>query len=100
VQALENLAEAGMKDFKVSVVVTRENVSQLDQFTALTDRYGAQLRITRLRPSGRGADVWDQLHPTQPSSASSTRGCWPTATGCSPATPSSTCPRSGRPCPA
>jgi len=65
VRALENLAEAGMKDFKVSVVVTRENVSQLDAFKALTDRYGAQLRITRLRPSGRGADVWDELHPTQ-----------------------------------
>jgi mycofactocin radical SAM maturase len=65
VQALENLAEAGMRDFKVSVVVTRENVGQLDEFRALTDRYGAQLRITRLRPSGRGADVWDQLHPTQ-----------------------------------
>ena len=54
-----------MKDFKVSVVVTRENAGQLDAFKALTDRYGAQLRITRLRPSGRGADVWDQLHPTQ-----------------------------------
>ena len=26
--------------------------------------YGAQLRLTRLRPSGRGADVWDELHPT------------------------------------
>ena len=64
-RALGNLAEAGMKDFKVSVVVTRENVGQLDEFKALTDSYGAQLRITRLRPSGRGADVWDQLHPTQ-----------------------------------
>ena len=63
-RALENLAEAGMKDFKVSVVVTRENAGQLDEFKALTDRYGAQLRITRLRPSGRGADVWDRLHPT------------------------------------
>src|SRR4029079_6156810 len=63
-RALSNLAEAGMKDFKVSVVVTRENMSQLDAFKALTDSYGAQLRITRLRPSGRGADVWDQLHPT------------------------------------
>jgi mycofactocin radical SAM maturase len=30
----------------------------------LTNRYGAQLRLTRLRPSGRGADVWDRLHPT------------------------------------
>ena len=64
-RALENLAEAGMKDFKVSVVVTRENAGQLDAFKALTDSYGAQLRITRFRPSGRGADVWDRLHPTQ-----------------------------------
>ena len=31
---------------------------------SLLGRYGAQLRITRLRPSGRGADVWDDLHPT------------------------------------
>ena len=27
-------------------------------------RYGAQLRVTRLRPSGRGADTWHDLHPT------------------------------------
>ncbi len=37
---------------------------QLDAFKALADRFGAQLRLTRLRPSGRGADVWDELHPT------------------------------------
>ena len=30
----------------------------------MADRFGAQLRLTRLRPSGRGADVWDELHPT------------------------------------
>ena len=49
--------------FKLSVV-TRHNVAQLDAFKAIADRYGAQLRLTRLRPSGRGADVWDELHPT------------------------------------
>ena len=38
--------------------------AQLDEFKAIADRYGAQLRLTRLRPSGRGADVWDELHPT------------------------------------
>ena len=64
ISAMERLAEAGFKGFKLSVVVTRENVSQLDAFKALADRFGAQLRITRLRPSGRGADVWDRLHPT------------------------------------
>ena len=64
VRALENLAQAGFKDAKISVVVTRHNVGQLDEFAALADRYGATLRITRLRPSGRGADVWEELHPT------------------------------------
>jgi mycofactocin radical SAM maturase len=64
VRALENLAAAGFSDAKISVVVTRHNVGQLDDFKALADRYGATLRITRLRPSGRGADVWDELHPT------------------------------------
>src|SRR3984885_15117560 len=55
---------AGFRGFKISVVVTRQNAGQLDEFKALADRYGAQLRLTRLRPSGRGADVWDELHPT------------------------------------
>ena len=65
IRALENLAAAGFNDAKISVVVTRHNVDQLDDFKALwPTRYGATLRITRLRPSGRGADVWDELHPT------------------------------------
>jgi mycofactocin radical SAM maturase len=62
--AMERLADAGLTGFKISVVVTRENVGQLDAFKAIADRYRAQLRITRLRPSGRGADVWHDLHPT------------------------------------
>ncbi|NEB00911.1 mycofactocin radical SAM maturase [Streptomyces sp. SID13726] len=63
IRAMENLAAAGMSDFKLSVVCTRHNIAQLDGFKTLADRYGAQLRLTRLRPSGRGADVWDELHP-------------------------------------
>jgi mycofactocin radical SAM maturase len=71
---MENLAAAGFtargsggaprENFKLSVVCTRHNIPQLDAFKAIADRYGAQLRLTRLRPSGRGADVWDELHPT------------------------------------
>ena len=61
--ALQNLADAGFGDAKISVVCTRQNIGQLDEFKALADRYGATLRLTRLRPSGRGADVWDELHP-------------------------------------
>ena len=64
--AMDNLAEAGFGEFKISVVMTRHNVSQLDQFEAIAARYGAQLRLTRLRPSGRGADTWDELHLTNP----------------------------------
>jgi mycofactocin radical SAM maturase len=59
-----HLRDAGMAGFKISVVVTRHNVSQLDDFKALAGAHGAQLRLTRLRPSGRGAGTWHQLHPT------------------------------------
>jgi mycofactocin radical SAM maturase len=61
---MDHLAAAGFGPFKISVVVTRHNVAQLDEFKALADGYGAQLRVTRLRPSGRGADTWHELHPT------------------------------------
>jgi mycofactocin radical SAM maturase len=64
IRAMRNLAAAGFRGFKLSVVVTRHNVSQLDELTALADAHGAQLRLTRLRPSGRGADTWPELHPT------------------------------------
>ncbi|NDI18689.1 MAG: mycofactocin radical SAM maturase [Actinobacteria bacterium] len=64
IRAMDNLRDASFGRFKISVVMTRENVSQLDEFKALADSYGAQLRITRLRPAGRGADTWNELHPT------------------------------------
>lgn len=65
IAAMNHLRDANFGQFKISVVVTRHNVDQLDEFKTLADSYGAQLRITRLRPSGRGADTWDELHPTQ-----------------------------------
>ena len=61
-RALQNLKDAGFRDAKISVVCTRHNIDQLDAFAALAEEYGATLRLTRLRPSGRGADVWDELH--------------------------------------
>jgi mycofactocin radical SAM maturase len=61
IAAMDHLAEADFGPFKISLVVTRHNVDQLDEFKAIADRYQAQLRLTRLRPSGRGADVWDEL---------------------------------------
>ncbi|MDW3219936.1 MAG: mycofactocin radical SAM maturase [Acidimicrobiales bacterium] len=64
VQAMEHLHDAGFGEFKISVVMTRHNIPQVDEFKAMADRYGAQLRLTRFRPSGRGADSWHELHPT------------------------------------
>jgi mycofactocin radical SAM maturase len=62
-RAMGHLRDAGFRGFKLSVVMTRQNIPQIDAFKAIADEYGAQLRLTRLRPSGRGADVWDELHP-------------------------------------
>ncbi len=64
IRAMRNLTAAGFEGFKLSVVMTRHNVGQLDQLKALADAHGAQLRLTRLRPSGRGADSWPELHLT------------------------------------
>jgi mycofactocin radical SAM maturase len=70
-RAMDHLAAAGFggdgphSPFKLSVVMTRHNIPQRDQLEALADHYGAELRLTRLRPSGRGADTWHELHPTQ-----------------------------------
>jgi mycofactocin biosynthetic radical S-adenosylmethionine protein MftC len=63
-RAMDLLAEAGFGPFKISVVMTRHNIAELDAFECLADFYGAQLRLTRLRPSGRGAESWAELHPT------------------------------------
>ncbi|MEM7323539.1 MAG: mycofactocin radical SAM maturase [Actinomycetota bacterium] len=63
--AMDHLEAADFGQFKISVVMTRQNIGQLDDFEALADHYGAELRLTRLRPAGRGADTWHQLHPTQ-----------------------------------
>src|SRR6201987_4918452 len=63
-RAMENLFNAGFRGFKLSVVMTRQNIPQLNAFKSIADRFAAQLRLPRLRPSGRGADVWHELHPT------------------------------------
>jgi mycofactocin radical SAM maturase len=63
-RAMECLAEAGFGAFKLSVVVTRHNASELEALLEMAHAYGAQLRLTRLRPSGRGATSWHELRPS------------------------------------
>ena len=62
---MDHLAAAGFGPFKISVVVTRHNVDQLDALRASPTPTGRSYAVTRLRPSGRGADSWHELHPTQ-----------------------------------
>ena len=62
--AMDHLAAADFGEFKISIVCTRHNVDQLDDYKAMADDYGAQLRITRLRPSGRGVDSYRDLRLT------------------------------------
>jgi mycofactocin biosynthetic radical S-adenosylmethionine protein MftC len=62
--AMDLLAAEGFP-FKLNHVVTRRSVGALDELHGLATRYGAQLRLTRLRPSGRGLQVWEQLRLTQ-----------------------------------
>src|SRR5581483_9422969 len=38
IRAMRNLAGAGMSNFKISVVMTRHNVGQLDDFAAIADQ--------------------------------------------------------------
>jgi len=47
---MDNLRDADFGQFKISVVMTRDSVEQLDDFERLARDYGAELRLTRLRP--------------------------------------------------
>ncbi|MDA8197656.1 MAG: mycofactocin radical SAM maturase [Actinomycetota bacterium] len=64
IEALSNLRDANFKTPKISVVATRQSVEHLDDLDSIAKEYGAQLRITRLRPSGRGVDSYGYLNPT------------------------------------
>lgn len=64
-RAMDHLKAADFGPFKISVVMTRESVEQLDEFEGLAKRYGAELRLTRLRPSGRAVELWEEWHPTR-----------------------------------
>jgi pyruvate-formate lyase-activating enzyme len=89
-QAMERLARQGFT-FKINATVTRENYPQLDALYAMAKGYGAELRLTRLRPTGRGGDVWEALARPMPRTAACIPGCWRILMY-SPATRSSTFP--------
>lgn len=63
-RAMTRLAERGVR-FKINTTVTRHNIVELDDLYALANHYQAELRLTRLRPTGRGQQVWESLRPNQ-----------------------------------
>jgi len=49
--------------FSINTVLTRLNYPEISSLYSLAKRYGAKLRISRFRPSGRGKAAWESLHP-------------------------------------
>jgi mycofactocin radical SAM maturase len=62
--ALERLRDSAIVR-TVNLVYCRRNAHELDAAHALCSRHGATLRVTRLKPSGRGAAAYAALRPTQ-----------------------------------
>ncbi len=64
VRALERLRE---RDIEVSIntVLTRLSFPELDQLVDLAASFGAKLRVSRFRPSGRGKESWAALNVTK-----------------------------------
>lgn len=63
-RGLELLA-AEEHSLTINSVLTRHSFYELDRLHKIAASFHAKLRVTRLRPSGRGKDVWHDLHPTQ-----------------------------------
>ena len=62
--ALDCLAKESVR-FSINTVLTRINYSQLDMLRKLAGEYGAELRVSRFRPSGRGKSSKEYLGPTR-----------------------------------
>ena len=63
VSALERLQ--GKKVVRtINFVYCRENAHELEAMAALAEKFQATLRVTRLKPSGRGSEVYHRLRPT------------------------------------
>lgn len=69
IRALERLKDTSVVR-TLNFVYCRENAHQLAAMLALAQHYGAALRVTRLKPSGRGADTYERLRPTRAQMAS------------------------------
>ncbi len=62
VKALKLLAKSSIPT-SINTVLTRDNADEIQDLQALANQLGVTLRISRFRPSGRGADNWEELRP-------------------------------------
>jgi mycofactocin biosynthetic radical S-adenosylmethionine protein MftC len=61
ITALECLRERNI-EVSVNTVLTKLSFPELDQLKELAASFGAKLRVSRFRPSGRGKKNWSQLN--------------------------------------
>ena len=61
---MDCLANEGVR-FSINTVLTRTNFPQLETLRKMASEYGAELRVSRFRPSGRGKTSKTYLGPTK-----------------------------------
>ncbi|HEY5672450.1 MAG TPA: mycofactocin radical SAM maturase [Malonomonas sp.] len=62
-KALELLSVSSIPT-SINTVLTTDNADEIQELQNLANSLGVTLRISRFRPSGRGADNWEELRPT------------------------------------
>ena len=63
VEAVKLLAKTSIPT-SINTVLTTHNASEIPAMYELARSLGVSLRVSRFRPSGRGADNWENLRPT------------------------------------
>ena len=87
VEAVRLLAASSIPT-SINTVLTAQNAGEIPAMHDLARSLGVSLRVSRFRPSGRGADNWEDLRPPLRSFWPFPTGC-PKAATCAPATVSS-----------
>ena len=63
-QAVHKLVKKGFYP-KINMVVTKQNFTEIEQLHDMVHQLNCQLRLSRLRPAGRGLNVWHTMRPTR-----------------------------------
>lgn len=63
IKALKLLAATSVPT-SINTVLTSTNIHEIRELHVLAEDLGVALRISRFRPSGRGADNWQELRPS------------------------------------